>query len=248
MAYVGSKAKGAEHILEVLNDPIFDGMHYVEAFCGYCHILRRIENKKSYRVSDCNPLLITLLKAVQKKQKLPTITEDEYHTLKYQNANTLKRAVAAFTYSYCGKEFGGYVDKYIRDGKKRSYSAERKRYYQELQTNEQFMSSNIRCIDYRKLHYKNKLIYCDPPYANTTGYKNGGHDNDFDSNEFWDLMRKWSADNYVFISEYKAPTDFKCVTSAMKQSSLAIEGRTIRKEKLFVHKSVYDKLSKLIQT
>ena len=77
MAFVGSKAKGADHILEVLNDPIFDGMHYVEPFCGYCHILRRVENKKSYKASDCNPLLITLLKAIQSKRKLPVINESE---------------------------------------------------------------------------------------------------------------------------------------------------------------------------
>tara|TARA_B100001741_G_scaffold94680_1_gene77703 strand:- start:4523 stop:5248 length:726 start_codon:yes stop_codon:yes gene_type:complete len=239
---VGSKAKGADHIIEVLNDPYFDDMHYVEPFVGYAHILRRVENKKSYRASDCNPLLVTLLKAVQQKRKLPTITQTEYDNLKNQSGNTLRRAVACFTYSYCGKAWGGYVDKYVRDGKKRSYSEERKRYYKDLQENEQFMTAKIREIDYRKLDYKNKLIYCDPPYAATTGYKKGDKDNDFNSEEFWDVMRKWSKNNIVFISEYKAPSDFKCVASAIKQSSLAIEGRTDRKEKLFVHKSVYDKL------
>jgi len=244
-AYHGSKAKGADHILEVLNDKLFDGMHYVEAMCGYCHILRRVENKRSYKAADCNPLLITLLKALQNKRKIPTITESEYYKLKNQKGNTLKRAVACFCYSYCGKAWAGYVDKYFRDGKKRSYSEERKRYYKDLQENEQFMSTNIRCIDYRKLKYNNKLIYCDPPYADTTGYKKGDEKNDFNSDEFWDVMRKWSKNNYVFISEYKAPRDFKCVTSAMKQSSLAIEGRTDRKEKLFVHKSVYNKIQRI---
>ena len=243
MTYLGGKAKGADHILKVLNDPMFDGMHYVEPFIGYAHILRRVENKKSYRASDCNSLLITLLKAVQNKRTLPKISENEYHKLKNQNGNTLRRAVAAFCYSYCGKEFGGYVDKYVRDGSKRSYSEERKRYYKTLQENEQFMSANIRCIDYCKLKFKNKLIYCDPPYANTTGYKNKNEENDFDSEKFWELMRKWSQDNYVFISEYRAPRDFKCVTSTMKQSSLAIEGRTDRIEKLFVHQSVYDRIA-----
>lgn len=241
MSYLGAKAKGADHILEVLNDPVFDGMHYVEPMVGYGHILRRVENKRSYRASDCNPLLITLLKAVQNNRKMPKITESEYHQLKQQRGNTLRRAVAAFTYSYCGKQWGGYVDKYVRDGKKKSYSDERKRYYADLQENEQFMSANIRCIDYRKLKYKNKLIYCDPPYANTTAYKKGDEDNEFDSDEFWDYMRKWSKDNYVFISEYKAPKDFKCISSCNKHSTLAIEGRNTRREKLFVHKSVYDK-------
>ena len=247
MAFVGSKAKGAAHILEVLNDPFFDGMHYVEPFCGYCHILRRVENKKSYVASDCNPLLITLLKGVQKKRTIPIITEYEYHKLKDQTENTLKRAVACFTYTYCGKAWGGYVDKYTRDGKKKSYSEERKRYYKDLQESEKFMSAKIREADYRKLKFKNKLVYCDPPYAGTTGYKKGNDDNEFDNDEFWDVMRKWSQDNFVFISEYRAPRDFKCVTSALKQSSLAIQGRTDRKEKLFVHKVAYDKIIRMLQ-
>lgn len=242
MAFVGSKAKCADHILEVLNDPIFDGMHYVEPFCGYCHILRRVENKKSYRASDCNPLLVTLLKAIQSKRKLPVISESAYRVLKNRKGNTLQHAVACFTYSYCGKAWGGYVDMYVRDGKRKSYSEERKRYYTNLQENEQFMSTTIREVDYRKLEFKNKLIYCDPPYANTTGYKKGNEDNDFDSEKFWSTMREWSRHNFVFISEYKAPCDFKCVTYAIKQSSLSIDKRTDRKEKLFVHKHVYEKI------
>ena len=118
MAYLGSKAKNADHILKVLNHTRFDGMDYVEPFVGYGHILRRISNKSSYIASDSNPLLIILLKAIQKREKIPTITKDEYDTLKHKTSDTLKRATAAFTYSYCGKQFSGYVDKYVRDGKK----------------------------------------------------------------------------------------------------------------------------------
>ena len=40
------------------------------------------------------------------------------------------------------------------------------------------------------------LIYCDPPYQHTTGYSTGG----FDHDKFWDTMRKWSKNNYIFIS------------------------------------------------
>lgn len=243
MSYLGAKCKGASHILDVLNDEMFDGMDYVEPFCGYMHILRRVENKRSYRASDCNPLLIALMKGVQNKRPIPKITQAEYQKLKTQRQITLRRAVAAFTYSYCGKQWGGYVDKYERDGKKKSYADERKRYYKELQQNDAFMSATIRNIDYRKINYKKKLIYCDPPYCNTTAYKQGeDEDNEFDSKEFWEYMRKWSKDNIVFISEYKAPKDFKCISSANKQSSVAIDGRTTRREKLFVHQSLLKKL------
>jgi site-specific DNA-adenine methylase len=61
MAYLGGKSKGYEHIIKYLNKERFNGMKYIEPFCGYCHILRRVENKKKYYAYDKNPLLIELL-------------------------------------------------------------------------------------------------------------------------------------------------------------------------------------------
>jgi site-specific DNA-adenine methylase len=60
MAYVGGKSKGAEHIIDILNQRKYNGMHYMEPFVGYGHILRRVKNKKSYTASDSNELLISL--------------------------------------------------------------------------------------------------------------------------------------------------------------------------------------------
>ncbi|MBP02217.1 MAG: hypothetical protein CMM25_05370 [Rhodospirillaceae bacterium] len=47
MAYVGGKTKGAKHIIDILNDPKYDNLPYVEPFVGYGHILRRVVNKKN---------------------------------------------------------------------------------------------------------------------------------------------------------------------------------------------------------
>ena len=55
---------------------------------------------------------------------------------------------------------------------------------------------------------ENMLVYCDPPYEGTTRY---GAFSGFDHALFWETMRKWSKNNTVVISEYKAPDDFKCV-------------------------------------
>ena len=35
MAYVGGKAKGAEHIIAMLNNRKYDNMAYIEPFVGY---------------------------------------------------------------------------------------------------------------------------------------------------------------------------------------------------------------------
>lgn len=72
MSYVGGKARGATHILSILNHPSFDGLDYVEPFVGYAHVLHRVRNKGSYTASDANPLVVALLRGVQRGQALPT--------------------------------------------------------------------------------------------------------------------------------------------------------------------------------
>jgi len=232
MAYLGGKSKGADHIIEVLNRPQFNNFSYIEPFCGYCHILRRVVNKKDYIASDANKYLITLLKHIQKtKGEHPAITQKEYAELrKNPDKDSLRAAYAAFTYSYNGKFFGGYTARY--DG--RNYPKERKRYYDQLHDNETFHKTRLANVDYTHyLKVKGKLIYCDPPYANTTEYNTT-----FNSNKFWEDMRELSKYNFVFISEYTAPPDFVCIVSKQKRSSVAGRGATQRRvEKLFIHKS-----------
>ena len=49
---------------------------------------------------------------------------------------------------------------------------------------------------------------CDPPYQGTTGYKTGS----FDHEQFFQWCRDMRVKgNVVFVSEYSAPDDFKCV-------------------------------------
>jgi DNA adenine methylase len=236
MAYLGGKAKGYQHIINILNNPCFDNYNYFEPFVGYAHILKRVVNKKSYIANDKNILVYTLLKCIQRINcDFPHITEEEYYDLKNDNSkrNLLKKAFAAFTYSYNGKEFGGYTN--ILHG--RNYPNERKKYYETLRENTTFISTKLYNKSYSDFKPKNKLIYCDPPYENTTSYK--GSDN-FNHDKFWKTMRKWSVDNYVFISEYNAPDDFILIESKNKLTTIS-GTRKKRIEKLFVHESILDK-------
>ena len=108
------------------------------------------------------------------------------------------------------------------------------------------MSSILKQCDYRTLKLHHKIVYCDPPYANTTEYGKGSNKNEdsFNSVEFWDYMRKWSDENIVFVSEYAAPKDFVCIAKSNKQASLSVEDRGNRIEKLFVHHTYIDWLKK----
>lgn len=232
MSYLGGKSKGAEHILDVLNDPLFDGADYVEPFVGYAHVLRRVTRKRTYSASDNNDLLICLLKAVQRGETIPSISRREYYRLKNETSSVnLRRATAAFTYSYNGKEWGGYTGPYVEGDVKREPAKERKRYYSLLADNETFSRTNIRCMQYWSIRPKRKLIYCDPPYIGTTGY---GKDC-FDHDRFWDVMREWSKENVVLISEYVAPSDFVCVGKRRKQVCFSGGSNSSRVERVFMH-------------
>lgn len=237
MAYLGGKSIGASHILEILNNPVFDSYDYIEPFCGYCHILRRIIHKSSYTISDNNEYLITLLKHIQKtKGDHPAISKKEYEELKKDpTKDKLRAAYAGFTYSFNGKFFGSYFPK-SKNGS-RHYAQERKRYYDELHDNESFHKAKISFNDYTKYKdVKGKLIYCDPPYASTSEYHSS-----FDTTSFWESMRGLSKSNYVFISEYKAPDDFFCISRQKKRQTVSGGRGNTRKmvanEKVFVHES-----------
>ena len=134
MSYVGGKNNGAEHILQVLNHEAFDGMHYIEPFVGYAHILRRVVNKRTYAAGDDNCLLVMLLRAVQAGKKIPEIASQAIYDAQRRDYDagrppTLKQAAAAFTYSYNGKMFAGYTPSHTdRDGNiTRVFHEERRR-------------------------------------------------------------------------------------------------------------------------
>jgi hypothetical protein len=89
-------------------------------------------------------------------------------------------------------------------------------------------------LDVNKDNYfsaNNVLVHnCDPPYRETTGYYHK-----FDSDEFWDVVRKWSAENIVVVSEYSAPEDFKCVLEMPTKTDLRTKknGKEDRIERLY---------------
>lgn len=225
-------------------------MHYYEPFVGYAHVLRRVVDKRSYTASDDNALLMRLLTAVQSRQRLPTVTEDEYFKLKHQKgAVSLKRAVACFTYSYCGKEWGGYVGPYEgANGTVRVPAQERLKYYGKLQQNPQFMATALSCCDFGMCRFKPRsLIYCDPPYQDSSKYGATGNDA-FDSARFWRVVRRWSEHHVVFVSEYRAPDDFILVSEATKHACVGGGGKqnSKRHECLFMHEACIPLVTQLM--
>ena len=91
-------------------------------------------------------------------------------------------------------------------------------------------------LDYSNLH--GYVIYCDPPYKNTTKYKTG----EFPYEQFYQWCKEMSKDNVVIISEYSMPDDFDCIWE--KQVKITFDSnrecnniKDFRREKLFMYKN-----------
>lgn len=84
--------------------------------------------------------------------------------------------------------------------------------------------------DYRDLYIPDgAVVYCDPPYANTTGYASG-----FDHRAFYAWCRAVGKRHPLFVSEYWMPLDFRCIAEYEVHALLgATTNAQTRVEKIF---------------
>lgn len=228
---MGSKRRLAKHLLPIILKDREEGQWYVEPFVGGANM---IENVDGNRIgADSNEYLIECLKLIRDDLvSVPTkVTEKDYNEAKAStDTPTAIRGYIGFQLSYGGKFFGGYRRDRIG---KRNYSLEAWR--NSAKQSAKIQGVRLAISSYEQLEIpQNSIIYCDPPYANATRYKD-----DFNHNAFWDWCRKKVADGHkVFVSEYTAPDDFVSVWQKEIVSSLTKDtGSKTGIEKLFVHKS-----------
>ena len=119
-------------------------------------------------------------------------------------------------------------------------SLERLQSLQSLERLESLQSLEILQQDYKTVEIPpNSLVYCDPPYRDTSGYNGTTFD--------FVAFDKWLADVdfMVVVSEYTAPNDCVEVASIDKRSLLCATGRrTVKQEKLFVQSRFLDEYKK----
>ena len=221
MQYLGGKFRIRKQVADYLESVRPSNSSFVEPFCGACWITSSISGKRF--AYDIHPDLICMWRAVQAGWIPPdNVTEEEYNKLKQSRVVTPRRGFVGFSCSFSGKWFGGYAR-----SDKRNYALNARNSI--LQKRVSLLGVQFKCSDYRKLKPTNSLVYCDPPYAGTTKYAN-----DFNSEEFWDIMRAWSKNNVVVVSEYYAPQDFRCVMSFDTKTDMhTSQGKEFRSEKLF---------------
>lgn len=212
---------------------------YIEPFAGAFGMISNIDYPKRIAYDKDLPI-ITLMKAVRDGWTPPTdLSEDEYKKLRdsgyagiYGNEELIRMvAFAGYGCSFGGKWFGGFARGGESGGKPRNHAAESSRNLVKMRP--KLQGIKIKFDNYLICSTgEDNVVYCDPPYSTGTKYKD-----DFDHDVFWEWVRFQSQINYVYVSEYNAPDDFKAIWTKEHKSGIhhgAEHKPTI--EKLFILK------------
>ena len=182
--------------------------------------------------NDIHEYLIAMFKALQNDYQLPD--EVPYDLWDYvRNHKDEDKALTGFV--GFGSSFGGrFFQGYARDHQGRNYAGQAKNaltkdlpYIKQIE---------FTCMDYKDVDLPDGcVVYCDPPYRDTKDY---AYQRKFDTNEFWEYMRKISKDHIVFISEQNAPDDFISIWEKPLKMTLSKDGENYkdRIEHVYVYK------------
>lgn len=240
---MGSKSRIAKYIVPIIQQCINDNniKYYYEPFVGGANIIDKIVCSKRIG-SDNNEFLIDFWNKMQSGLDLNSIAMDsEIYKAIRDNKNCYPKhmvAIAGILASYNSKWFAGYAKTHII----KAHSDKNviiRNYYQESINNVLKQMPNLTdvkfdCNDYKQsvINIANAMVYCDPPYISTTGFKDG-----IDHNEYWEWVRNISKYNFVLCSEYNAPNDFNVVWSGEVTITVDNSNRSKATEKLFAYKN-----------
>ena len=227
---MGGKSRISKQMAEILNSAIDKNKPFVSLFCGSCAIESKVQADVKI-LNDKHPYLIAMWQALQNGWTPPdVVTKEEYYRVKANmDENPALTGFVGFGCSFGGKWWGGYA----KDKRGDDYCGQAKRGL--LKDFSGVRHATFTCLDYHDVEIPDgAVVYCDPPYANTTGYTVG----QFDTNEFWDYMRQLSKRCDVYISEESAPDDFECIWSKEKVRTLEKSDNVgrVKVEKLFKYK------------
>ena len=237
MIYMGSKNRIAKEIKPIILQNSGRFNYYYEPFVGGCNMIDKIPNTINKIGNDINYYLIDMLVALQNSEFVLTedfeLSKEEYIDIRDNKSNYPSYLVgyAGIICSFRGKWFGGYCSTHTvkKTGVVRNYQKEHLRsLLKQLPAlkDVRFTSGNY----YDIVLPEPSIIYCDPPYKDTTKYK----DTEFDHELFysWCINMK-NLGHDIYISEYSMPDEFKCVWQKDMKSQLGSNSGFIVTERLF---------------
>lgn len=233
---MGSKNRIAKEILPIILENRSYNQTYVEPFCGGLGTMDKVNGNRI--AGDKNKYLIAMWKGLQENRNRPhVISKELYSKARTEYNNNTNNEFDDFMIgwigwmgSYNGRFFDGGYSGHCVGPTKRDYISEQIR-NTEAQIEKLNDITFYFCDYFDLLIPDNSIIYCDIPYFGTKQYATS---KDFNHENFWEWCRSMSKLGHeVFISEYEAPEDFKCVWSKEITNSMNTTKTYKPVEKLF---------------
>lgn len=233
MKYMGSKNCIAKHLLPIMLAECekHSITKWIEPFVGGANMIDKVPDTFERIGYDLNDHVIHALIDIRDSvEGLPECVSEEDYKAFYGRPAEEFSSLIRFGASFGGKFENGFARGKASDGSPRNYWAETKR--NALKQSPKIQNVQFICDSYENLDFTNALIYCDPPYQGTSGYKTGA----FNHNHFFEWCREQAKKNIVFVSEYNAPDDFECVWQGEIKTNFASQRKAATHnavEKLF---------------
>ena len=238
MRYVGGKARIANFVEQSILGATQLRQRYVEPFLGSGVVLSRMRPHFAEAfASDSHEDLMMMWKSVRDGVALPTHCSKERYEELRKSGPSPERGLVGFGSSFSGKWFGGFVDTVYDKHHKRITKpyllAAHKSVYQ---LRDVLKKTILEHCSYEHVPvHSNDVVYCDPPYKGTLGYRDAGP---FDHQSFWKKAEEWTrAGAFVVVSESMAPENWRVLAERTRKSMLRVAGNeenTIRSERLYV--------------
>lgn len=202
---MGGKARQAKKIVDVVVSDVSLGAHYYEPFLGGGWIATEVAKRDVFDemvLSDLHPDLVMMWSDALEGWVPPEdVPLDEYEELR-SGPMSARRGFVGFACSFGAKWFGGYAR-----GGGRNWAAEGSRSLVRKVEVLRDRDVRVECRDYMEISPRPRdVVYCDPPYANTTGYSPSLT---FDHDQFWEWATSLSlAGVVVYVSEFSAPDNW----------------------------------------
>lgn len=239
MRYMGGKSRISKALSEVILAHTAKREVYVEPFVGGGAMAEKMApHFETVVLNDLHEDLMLMWDAVLNKGWIPPteVSYEQYQELRYTPEPSALRGFVGFGCSFGGRWFEGYArGGATSKGEPRNHQAESQR---NLMKQVKKIGKAV-CVQgsYEDMPPVDvaPVIYCDPPYEGTKGYKGGA----FPHEAFWRKAQQWAeAGADVFVSEYNAPVGWEAVWEKPLRSSVRVgsEERHLAIEKLFVWK------------
>ena len=208
MKYQGSKRTLIKYIKPYF-DPFMGMPYYVEPFVGGANAIYQIDHPNKYGY-DTHPELIAMWQAIQKGWQPPrNVSEELYEKAKcnHPDISDELRGFIGFGCSFGAKWFGGYARDKNENGNQ-LYATQTANLIQKRIP--QIANIEFDVASYVELDIIDSLVYCDPPYKQTTDYAQF-EGVPFNSNRFYEWCHTNKNHSAIFISEATCPSNFRVI-------------------------------------